>query len=286
MSDPILSYLRSLVPAQLDRSEVAERRAKLSEVLDAHPLKAGYLLESGSFSHGTGIVHKSDVDYLAWASASRPQLPSTALRTLREALEGADWRIDSLRVSSPTVQVGYRSPPSIEIVPAYYSREVGDDRVFYIPGRRDEWVESSPSAHKSYVNEADRLNSHRVKGLVRLAKAWKYEASADLSSFYLEMRIAEYARREGLGEFYDLNLRWVMKFISSTNLRDINDPAGLVGRIPACSSDEKQARSLRQLRDAISSLEAAYECEKARDAGGYWSRMSDVFGGAYPWPDW
>lgn len=66
MADPIQVFLDNLIPPAPDRSEVAERRGKIATALDADKLKAGYLIESGSFSHGTGIKAKSDVDYLAW----------------------------------------------------------------------------------------------------------------------------------------------------------------------------------------------------------------------------
>lgn len=133
----------------------------------------------------------------------------------------------------------------------------------------------------------NKVNSRlkKVKGLVRLAKAWKNHVDAPISSFYLEMRVAEYAEEQS-EIIYDIDLRYAMKQMLRTELRDMNDPAGLVGRIPACSSQDNRSAGRRLMEDAVTDLEAAYECEKARDKSGYWGRMTEVFGYDYPWPNW
>jgi len=71
--------------------------------------------------------------------------------------------------------------------------------------------------------------------LIRLLKAWKYNAAAPVSSFYLEMRAAEYAAREGV-IIFDIDLVRVMNVIVAAKARSMNDPAHIVGRIPACAS--------------------------------------------------
>jgi hypothetical protein len=285
MSDAVVDFLKKITPPAYDRSEVATRREVISKVLNAHSLQAGYLVESGSFAHGTGIANKSDVDYIAWASAVRPQRPSSALQSLKSALAGADWKITSVNISSPTVQVTYYTPPNFEIVPAFASREIGGYRVWDIPGRGDDWVQSSPAAHKQYVNSVNDALGKRVKAVVRLAKAWKYHAQAPVSSFYMEMRVAEYCKTQTT-IIYELDLRYALNAMVSMALRDMNDPAGIVGRIPACSSEEKRATTLRLMRTAVDNLERAWAAEQKRDAAGYWSAMTGVFGYDFPWPAW
>lgn len=288
MSDPMDVFLKSLVPPAYDREEVALRRDTLSTVLNKHSLNAGYFVESGSFAHGTGIAQKSDVDYIAWATpaSGRPQLPSSALTSLKSALTGADWKISSLSVSSPVVQVKYISAPHFEIVPAFSSREAGGVRVWSIPGRGDEWVDSAPAAHKAYVNAANDRLGKKVKSLVRFAKAWKYHVGAPVSSFYLEMRVAQYANTQTSIDFYDLDLRYAMHSMINFELCDMTDPLGTVGRIPACSSDVNRRTTLRMMNEAVVNLAAAYEGEKQHDASAYWMAMYRVFGSDFPWPGW
>ncbi|MDQ3641676.1 MAG: hypothetical protein M3450_09555, partial [Actinomycetota bacterium] len=67
---------------------------------------------------------------------------------------------------------------------------------------------------------------------------------------------------------------------------DMNDPARIVGRIPACSSEANRSTAMRLMREAVADLAAAYEHEKSRNETGYWTRMARVFGDNYPWPHW
>lgn len=54
-------FLGDLTPTQSQRDAAAEHRASVKEALDSY-LSVSSFFESGSFSHGTGIRHRSDVD--------------------------------------------------------------------------------------------------------------------------------------------------------------------------------------------------------------------------------
>lgn len=285
MAEPLEVFLKDLVPGAPDRSVVAERREQLTETLDASTFDAGLLFESGSFSHGTAVKGHSDVDYMAWVSSDRPTRPSSALRSLKSAVDGSHWSIVSTRISSPTVQIEFFSAPNFEVVPAYYSHKTGGERVYLIPGPGDDWLQSAPEAHSAYVSDVnDRLNK-RVKGLVRLIKAWKYHHSVPVSSFYLEMRTAEYASGES-SIYYDIDLRFLMGRIIGGEVRDMNDPLRLVKRIPACSSDANRRAALSMMKEAREHLDLAWEAQEDKDENSYWSHMYSVFGVNFPWPSW
>ena len=118
---------------------------------------------------------------------------------------------------------------------------------------------------------------------MRLLKAWKYHGSAPVSSFYLEMRVAQHAERESV-IVYEIDLRSVMRTIVSSQARDMIDPAQIVGRIPACSSDDKRRQTVRLLNAAIASLVKADTARERGDRTGYWLAMREVFGDDYPYP--
>ncbi len=283
MGDPIEDFIRILVPAQYDRKVASTRKKGIERLLSTASIKSDFLFESGSWSHGTGIAAKSDVDYMAWIDSPRPTLPSSALSRLRLVIDDT-YGLDVFRVrtSSPVVAVEYYTAPDFEIVPAYYKSSDTETLTYWIPGRGDEWVVSAPEAHLAYVNRHnDRLNK-KVKPLVRLIKAWKYFTGAPVSSFYLEMRVAEYASKES-AIYYEIDLPWVFRGIIDTGARDMNDPEGLVGRIPACSSDEKRTRTLSLMRSAVKSLDLATDAKSHGDAHEYWSNMYDVFGPDFPY---
>lgn len=286
MADPTLeSYANSLVPPTYDRTEASARRSVVQEALRRSTLAVNSMFESGSWSHGTAIKAKSDVDYMAVATGNRPIRPSTALTTAKVAISDCDWKITSVAVSSPVVQVRYYAPPNFEIAPAWYKGETEGWDVYWIGGRGDEWVESAPAAHLAYVSRQNDRLGKKVKPLVRLLKAWKYNVGAPVSSFYLEMRAAEHAAGESI-IVYEYDLRSVMRKIITADARDMNDLAHIVGRIPACSSDEKRRSTVRLLNSAVSSLDKAVAARERGDQSDYWVAMRDVFGSDYPWPMW
>jgi hypothetical protein len=285
MSDMLAIFAGQLVPPQYDRVEVSTRKGVVASALESSSLNVHHLFESGSWTHGTGIKQKSDVDYMAWCISQRPQLPSSALRTAKAAVEGCDWKISGVSVSSPVIAVKYLTPPNFEIAPAWFKEEVRGFRVFWIAGRGDEWVLSAPDAHLAYVDVQNKRLNNKVKPLVRLLKAWKNHDTAPVSSFYLEMRTAEYAATQS-SIIYAIDLRAVFRKMIGEEVRDMNDPEHIVGRIPATSSDENRRTVLPKMREALSHLESAESAEKAEDRTAYWIHMRMVFGNDFPWPDW
>jgi hypothetical protein len=284
-TDPLEEFLGTLVPPAPDRAEVSARREQLKGALEKSSLSVEYMFESGSWSHGTGIAGKSDVDYMAWAFGARPERSSSALTVMKRAVEDCDWKINEAHVSSPVVGVTYYTGPHFEVVPAWFKGEVRGHSVYWIPGRRDEWVISAPRAHLEYVNvQNDRLNK-KVKPLVRLLKAWKLAVGVPASSFYLEMRTTQYASGES-SIFYDLDLRVMFGKLADEEFRDMNDPQGLVGRIPACSTDDKRRLATRLAQAAEKNLWLAADARERGDASAYWSAMYDVFGSEFPYPSW
>jgi hypothetical protein len=284
VADALAEFLWTLVPAQFDRAVASKRKEGIERLLSTAAIKSDYLFESGSWSHGTAIAAKSDVDYVAWIDSARPSLPSSALSRLRQVIDESSYLdVYKVRTSSPVVSVEFYRAPHFEIVPAYYQRSVGDTLVFWIPGRGDEWVLSAPDAHLDYVNHHNDRLGKQVKPLVRLVKAWKYFAEAPVSSFYLEMRTAEYAAGES-SIWFDIDLPAVFRRIIASGARDMNDPEGLVGRIPSCSSDEKRTRTLSLMRDVVNSLDLADDAKRRGNPQQYWSNMYDVFGPNFPYP--
>ncbi len=280
--DMLPDYAKRLVPADYDRSTVAGRKDQLTGALSQAGIEIVSSFEAGSFSHGTAVKDRSDVDLMIWVKiVQQPLLPSSALSTFKLALSTLGVRL--LSISSPTVRVEFWTPPHFELVPSFYSSTVSDVSVYEIPGRRDEWVLSAPRAHNLLVNQQNERLYMKLKPLVRLLKAWKYYVQAPLSSFYLEMRATEYALGESVILYY-IDLPRVLRRIVGGDVADMNDPAGITGRIPACSSDEKRRTTKLWMQSAIMNLDAAEAQRQAGDRSGYWTNMAAVFGNDFPYP--
>lgn len=283
--DQLTAFASRLVPEPWDKTTVRNRRQALEDAVTRALGGAGFV-ESGSWSHGTAVAGNSDVDYMAlFRDDQKPLRPSTALSKLKDVLSDAHWGVVSCRVSSPTVKVQFFSAPHFEIVPAYFKRKVGDEFLLDIPGPADDWVESAPLAHNRFVTSVNTDLQGKVKPLVRLVKAWKYYQQVPVSSFYLEMRTAKYASGETT-ILYGIDLVRVFRELTDCEMRSMNDPVGLVSRIPATSSDENRRRALRLAGEAYRVLEEARAALDAQDASGYWWKMKDVFGSDFPYPIW
>lgn len=285
MTKALDAHLKNLVPGAVDRTLVANRKRQIESILEDAGLSVVTMFEAGSFSHGTGIAQKSDVDLMIWLSYGQAtDLPSSILRRVKDALRDANQYDYGLPcVSSPTVLVPYHTPPKFEIVPAFYeSGSSTSDGTFKIPGRRDEWVLSSPGSHNRYVADVNKSLNARLKPLIRLVKAWKYAKDVPVSSFYLEMRTTNHMEGDSY-VLYDLDLPSTLRHILATDVADMNDPTGSVGRIPACSSEDNRAATRAKLRSAINALEKADECRRSGDWQGYWYQMYLVFGTNFPY---
>jgi len=277
------TFLKTLVPDSYDRITVAERRTAMEAALARSTLRAGRWFESGSWSHGTSLKGHSDVDFMARATGPRPDRPSSALASLKTTLSGSHWAITSLRISSPTVKIGFYSAPNFEVVPAWLAKTVGGDEVFWIPGPDDSWAESAPAAHLRFVTQQNDRLSKKVKPLARLLKAWKVYTGAPVSSFYLEMRVAEYAKNERFIH-YHTDLLLLMHRLIDYGVRSMNDPTGLVSRINAVSSEDNRRTTLRLLRAAVNHLELARDLERTAEGPRYREAMRALFGPSFPYP--
>lgn len=276
MTNSLDAYILNLVPASYDREITKLRREKIISTLQNSDLDYSTLWEIGSFSHGTGIRDHCDVDYMVTFGVGKTVLPSSFLTSLKKVLDTADSYIYNVKISSPALRVEYFSGPIFEIVPGFIGDVSGKFNTYDIPGPSDKWIDSAPEAHFQYVNDANDVLSKKVKSLVRLLKAWKYANSIPISSFYLEMRVAEYSLDES-SIIYDIDLDSVFHYLINKDLADMNDPMGYVGRFSPCSSEADRLTCLAAMKRAVVALEAA---EAYKDAGSYldyWLKMVEVF---------
>jgi Second Messenger Oligonucleotide or Dinucleotide Synthetase domain len=274
------TFLTRLVPTDAQVSAASKHRQTVYDALNADPGLSRFP-QTGSFSHGTGVRNYSDVDYMAVLKNVQPTSSDSALNKVRSVLQ-IRFPSTTVKVRRPAVVVEFASgAETYEIVPAYYKRGSGDERVYEIPGRASGWIESAPDTHVKYVTDANKSPSGGAKALARLLKAWKYYRSVPISSFYLEMRAAEHM--DGESSFVaSIDLRNVLSKLSGHGLAALNDPSGLTGRIHACGTQAQKDDALSKLGTALGRANNAREAEDAgsiRDAFYYWDQL---FNGNFP----
>lgn len=272
------AYLSRLTPTSTAISAASSHRESIKSAL--HGINLSRFFQTGSFSHGTGVHPYSDVDYLASFSSTQPESSDTALSNVRRRLQER-FPSTTVGVRRPAVVVYFASGP-YEVVPAWRQRVEADVSVYAIPGASSGWIESAPDAHLNYVKECNAVESGgKAKGLARLVKAWKYERSVPVSSFYLEMQAARHARSNS-PVMYSLDLLSLLKALRANDLAAMNDPGERVGRIYATSSQTSKNDALSKLDTAISRAQKARDAEQAdkiRDAYYWWSLLFD---GSFP----
>jgi hypothetical protein len=225
----------------------------------------------GSFGNGTSIYGYSDVDYLACLPTKQLTSNSTySLGKVRDALV-VRFPNTEVRVNGPTVccPFGTTAAERTEVLPADYVWESNGYKVYDIADGAGGWMKTSPDAHNAYVRAIDGKLGGKVKPLIRFLKAWKCYRDVPISSFYLELRVAKYASGEK-AIVYDIDMKNIIKLLFDGQLASMQDPMGISGYIPACSTDAKK-------QDALSKLETALvRAEKARDAA-YKEKISEAF---------
>ncbi len=264
-------FLTKLTPSSTESAAAKNHRASIKACLENN-YTLNRFVRIGSFGNGTSISGYSDVDYLAVLSTSElKQDSASSLTALRGVL---DRRFPStgVGVRCPAINVpfGIDAKDSTEIViGANTGRKVSDNPIYNIADCRGGWMDAAPDAHKEYVLAEDRRLGNKVRPLIRCIKAWKFYQSVPISSFYLEMRVAQYAKGES-SILYSIDVKRFLGWLQDKNLASLQDPAGVSGYITPCKTES-------QLAEARSKLcTAATRAEKARDAEAA-DRISDAF---------
>lgn len=279
------AFLQRLTPTAAQRSAGASHRKSVYDALCADlPLVS--MFESGSFSHGTGVRSHSDTDVFAWLKwDSQPAYSWDALATVLKVL----------KVRFPRTPV-YLDPPAVavdfgggyerwEVIPAYTTTRGNDAQsVFQIPSHQwvGGWIYSAPKVHLAYVDACNEKPTHGdAKALARLIKAWKYFNEVPISSFYLEMRCAEFVTR--LTSFIPIfDVSYLFAELNADALAPIPDPSGLTDAIQPCADDDDLSAARDAVARAAMLARGALDQHLAKDASLAFAYLSLLFNKQFP----
>lgn len=271
-------FLESLAPDVGETLAATGHRRSLESCLEAS-LDMEDCFQSGSFGNGTSISRYSDVDLFAVIPAEHLHHNSTkALASVGEILRRR-FPKTGVRVACPAIKVPFGTALSEvhDVVPAWESgmRTVEGYPVYFIADLKSGWMAASPPAHNSFVRNADEILAGQVKPLVRLIKAWKYYRNVNISSFYLELAIAQYSLEEPFIQ-YARDILGVFRRLNDSTLSPIRDPMGVSGYIVACATPPQTANARAAVSTALACAEKAVSAEDAgreKMAFSYWSRL-------------
>ncbi len=275
--------LGSLTPLTGESEAAKKHRASIKECLEKN-FGLNSFFQSGSFGNGTSIRGYSDVDF--FAGISDEDIPASSTSFLTKVRDALDKRFPNtgVMVRTPAVVVpfGANGGETTEIVPAKYVRKTTSGyRVYEIANGASGWMQSSPEAHKAYIAGVDSGLNGKVKPLIRFIKGWKYFSAVEISSFYLELRCGKYASGEK-AILYSIDVHRVLSLLSDNGLASIQDPAGISGYVPACSTDSKKESALAKLEKALYHASKAREAESAGKIEEAFRQWGMVFNGHFP----
>jgi Second Messenger Oligonucleotide or Dinucleotide Synthetase domain len=249
--------LRKLTPGGAESDGVKSHRASIKACLENN-FGLVRFTRIGSFGNGTSICGCSDVDYLA--CLPRQQLTSSSNYSLGKVRDALIVRFPNtgVRINCPAVccPLGTTAAEITEVIAADYVWEDRGYKVYDIADGAGGWMKTSPDAHNAYVRNIDDKLGGKVKPLIRFLKAWKCFRDVPISSFYLELRVAKYASGEK-SIIYDIDVKNILKMLFDCQLANMQDPAGISGYIPACSTDIKKQDALSKLQTALTRAENA-----------------------------
>jgi hypothetical protein len=276
-------FLERLTPLQSERDAKARhRRSVETSLTNSARFNVQRFRETGSFGHGTGVRNHCDVDLLVSMSANQPTSDTALL-----------WVKETLQTSFPTTVVQIRRPTIVvmfadgaekwEILPGFRTSPTDRTPIYNIPGPTSGWMSSAPTAHLEYVNEVNQRDGicGGAKKLARLAKAWKYFNQVPVSSFYLEMRAAQYMDVQT--SFRHLvHLCGYLEWLDKIQLADMNDPKGQASRFSACSSTATRTSTLSKLRTAATRARKTADAEYAGGTSTAFDYLGLLFNGRFP----
>ena len=168
------------------------------------------------------------------------------LGRFRDELKFTFHATEGIRVNTPAVRIdfGTYASETLEIVPAYFQglilTPLGHKAYYYVPGYKGGWMPASPDAHNNYVRQQDLRLKSRLKPLIQLLKAWKYYNSADILSFYLELRVTKFAESEKYIDYAD-DFANILDELQRNGLASMRDPMGVSGLVHACTTEGKKS---------------------------------------------
>jgi Second Messenger Oligonucleotide or Dinucleotide Synthetase domain len=277
------TFLGRLVPLESQRAAAARHRASVEASLRGG-LEVYLFRETGSFSHGTGVRGHCDVDLLVSIKGQRPGSSDTALAWVKNAL-AASFPYTRVRISRPAVVIAFAGGEETwEVIPGFVTGRGGEGvSVYDIPGAATGWLDTAPLEHLAYVTEVNSRPdiAGGAKKLARLIKAWKYYNAVPVSSFYLEMRAAQYlVGQPSFVPVYDIC--YLLEHLNRIALAAMNDPKGAAGRFEACSTTAKKAEALSKLSTGATRARKALDAHRKDESATAFYYLDLLFGGQFP----
>lgn len=294
VANPVpLAFARILGRAALtirDNELYEQHRLSVSGALKGK-LDVNEVIPIGSFPRGSAIHGTSDIDLLVmvpkkslqWGGAMKSS--TTVLAAFRSALQDR-FSATSVGKDGQAVVVAFGDGQHpVDVVPAYWDRHGGIHNypIYRIPDGSGDWMDTSPTSHARFINDADGRAGGKLKYTAQVFKAWRQSRAAGvpLSGFHVEMLLANERICEG-ARSYSAIFRDLLVVLANRGGGALNDPVAVSGRIAIATTDTKREQALRTVRDAASHADAAVDAEVRGHSTEALRQWNLAFNGVFP----
>jgi hypothetical protein len=239
---------------------------------------------TGSYENGTSVAGHSSVDCFAVVPDVSPRPDSHQLLVAIAATLRARFPNTGVRADSPAVVLPFGRDPteSTRVIPVVEAGSTKTEcRRFLMPNGLGGWMTTFPDAHAEVLHTIDRTHGGKAKPLIRLLKGWKHLRSVPISSFYLELVVAEYAKTQDT-IIYDIDLRNVFEKILASGLAPYPNPQMPAEAVAPCKTAPLQIEALSLVRDAATWSREAVTLNFGGDVPAAFLRWDRVFNTHFP----
>ena len=293
VSDRFQTLLARIQPTEAEREKYeSHRRTIAGRLAEAFPETRVQVV--GSHSRETAVHGTSDLDLMVYFPADLARWggklmgSDTVLANVRAELQGRYFATE-VRKDMQAVVVDFgQGSFNVDVVPAVWVRMtekgvLGKRRpVYKIPDGRRGWLDTSPQAHNTFIEEANRASGGRLRYTAQLIKFWREcRTTVALTSFYVELVIAaEGICRRPSG--YAQHLVDVFATLSSRQCRALRDPVHLSGLIPGAGTSAQARATTDTITLSLALAREAREAETGRDMSRAYQLWKRVFNGRFP----
>ena len=268
VSDALKSLLSRIQPTGGEVQAAAKHFETIKTRLET-VFAAKKFPKAGSFSRGTFIRGRSDVDVFAqipldvvwWGNEWKSS--TTILDKFRREIKE---RLPNTKVGRDVHAVVVEfSDMDIDVVPAAwggFSKEYKRP-LYYIPDGNGGWMVTSPEIHNGYIALKNQESGGKLRAVAQLFKFGRVcrEPAIPISSFHIEMVLASEGICTGV-KSYAVCMTEMLQKMAERDCAGFLDPYRINGNIAATKSEAQRATALASVKSSRDQAKAALADER------------------------
>lgn len=287
ISDRFSTLIERLAPTEAEACRYMAHLRTVSSRIES-VLPSNRTETMGSFARGTALRGFSDLDLLAVLSVKEQRWTensTTVLRKLKATLSGRFAATEMRKDGCAVVVFFAAGDRPVDVVPAFYVGPATQFRnypIFRIPDGSGGWLETSPQAHRAYLEAENGRSGGKLRRLALLAKYWgRCHSNVILRSFHVELVIAANGICVGPRSYGEMMYDFFRILVNRSG-HGIRDPLGISGVIPATSGPSARERLVAAAGRSADHAIRALEAEDSRNTQEAVRRWKVIFGGDFP----